>query len=372
MGSRVKVVASVPHWVRAVVGRLHIPAVNMALKAAVAAGVAYQSGLWLPGQLSDYAYYAAYSAVIVLYPTVSDSLKEAARTVLAIMMGVAIALIVQWAARQSAVTVALVVLVGGAFSGLRLLGRQRSWVTFAALFVLTVGGANPNHYAFGYVSQILLGAIIGVSVNYILVAPLSLYDFRGDVARLRHVLVARLRHLSELLREPPEDDLDWASELEDLGEPAARLRSTVAQASRARRWNPRARRRVAEHEALFEKAQTLDRLTLSVRNITMAMEDAQRRDDRQPVLGAREQQAVAEALDALADVLDDPEDSFPTSARAVRADATAQHLLEVVNEAEYFTTEDRFFAANIAIATRRCLRTFSRSNFVPDATEGTD
>ena len=62
----------------------------------------------------------------MFYPTVSDSLKEAARTVVAIMLGVTIALIVQWAAWQSALTVALVVLLGGAFGG------SACWVDNAA------------------------------------------------------------------------------------------------------------------------------------------------------------------------------------------------------------------------------------------------
>ena len=45
MSSTARISSGVPAGIRATMDRVHIPAVNMSLKAAVAAGLAYQAGL---------------------------------------------------------------------------------------------------------------------------------------------------------------------------------------------------------------------------------------------------------------------------------------------------------------------------------------
>ena len=73
---------------------LRKPAVQRGIRAAIAAGLAWQVAVVLPPLLSDYAYYAPLGAVIAVHPTVADSAGAAWRTVLAIMLGFGLAVLV--------------------------------------------------------------------------------------------------------------------------------------------------------------------------------------------------------------------------------------------------------------------------------------
>ena len=62
---------------RALVHQLRRPRLQLVLKASLAAALAWQIGSAVPGSLSEYAYYAPLGAISVIYPAVTDSVREA-------------------------------------------------------------------------------------------------------------------------------------------------------------------------------------------------------------------------------------------------------------------------------------------------------
>ena len=186
---------------RALVHQLRRPRLQLVLKASLAAALAWQIGSAVPGSLSEYAYYAPLGAISVIYPAVTDSVREAARAVVAIGLGIAVAMAIQWVAWPNALTVGLVVAAGTALGGWSWLGEQRSWVPVVGLFVLVLGGAETGTYAAGYVGQIGLGALVGLAVNVLVLPPLSLYDVRRTVSEVRGRVADQLCAMADLLEQ---------------------------------------------------------------------------------------------------------------------------------------------------------------------------
>ena len=192
-----------------------------------------------PGSLGDYAYYAPLGAISVIYPAVTDSLQEAARAMVAIALGIAVAMTLQWVAWPNALTVGLVVAAGIALGGWAWLGEQRTWVPVVGLFVLVLGGAQTETYAAGYLGQIALGAVLGLAVNVAVLPPLSLYDVRRTVGQVRVRVADELRSMADLLeqsrsQETAPDARDWRRELEEL-ESLARADACCRSSGRPRR-----------------------------------------------------------------------------------------------------------------------------------------
>ncbi|MGX6450162.1 aromatic acid exporter family protein, partial [Patulibacter sp. S7RM1-6] len=205
-----------------------------ALKAAVAAGVAWWLGGRLPAPLGPYAYYAALGAMLVVHPALVDSFRATVQIVGAILVGAVLAAVVQALGGTTGVTVAVVVAVGSALSLLPGLGEQRTWVPFAALFVLTVGGEHPTDYVLGYAGQILAGAAVGLLVNLAVLPPTELSDLRDATERLRRRLATRLEWLADRLDDEAAGSSGLGDELVDLQPAVQRVRATAELARRAR------------------------------------------------------------------------------------------------------------------------------------------
>ena len=139
---------------------LREPWVQRGVRAALAAALAWQAAVLLPPALAQYAYYAPLGAVIAVHPTVADSAAAAWRTVLAILLGFGLAVAVQEVTTPipGALTIALIVALAIGVEQWRVLREHASWVSFAAVLMLTVGTADPARYAVGYAGLTLLGA----------------------------------------------------------------------------------------------------------------------------------------------------------------------------------------------------------------------
>ena len=86
---------------------------------------------------------------------------------LAILTGFALAVVVYELTRAvpNALTIALIVALAVVVEQLRLWREQASWVSFAAVLMITVGAADPGDYALRYAGLTFLGAAIGVLVT---------------------------------------------------------------------------------------------------------------------------------------------------------------------------------------------------------------
>ncbi|MCK0113593.1 aromatic acid exporter family protein [Ornithinimicrobium sp. F0845] len=175
---------------------LHHPVTARALKSGIAAGLAFLVGGLLPEPINAYNYYAAMGAFSVVLPALADSLQAALRTVLAIMLGIGVAFVLQLLASTSWWVVGLAIGLAVVVAALPVLRNEASWVPLVALFVLAFGGEDPRQFALGYVVQVPLGAIIGISVNYVLVAPLPIHDLEVGLQHYRLALHDRFRQLA--------------------------------------------------------------------------------------------------------------------------------------------------------------------------------
>mgnify|MGYP004504680511 CR=1 FL=1 len=189
---------------------LREPGVQRGVRAAVAAGLAWQVAVLLPPMLSEYAYYAPLGAVIAVLPTIADSASAAWRSVLAILTGFALSVVVYelTQAVPNALTVAAIVALAVLVEQLRLWREQASWVSFAAVLMLTVGLDDPDTYVLRYAGLTLLGAAIGVLVTAVLFPPLQLTRAVDQIGHTRGLLSSHLSDIAATLREGRVPDPD--------------------------------------------------------------------------------------------------------------------------------------------------------------------
>lgn len=363
---------------------VHHPLTSLVGKSALAAGCAFWLGSFLPGQLDEYRYYAALGAYSVIYPAVSDSLREAARAMAAVLLGVAIAMVVQLAAWTNPLTVAVTVGVAVWLGAVRWLRDQAAWVPVVALFVLAVGGARPEGYAAGYVTQLMLGALVGLTVNFVVFPPLPVHELESSILALRRRLVQQLRSLAVQLMEAsgtpesgaPQPDAGEAGAAEEAGDvltgmvPAReRVRRAMDEARRARRGNPRASRSTKVHRAFFQLGEALQRCSVDVESVARVMQD--------PGGGvARDQQLRHETvtlLNGLADLLELPVTDVPADGQVEAVSRQITRILELVDSPALRGDEARYVVGSVAISARGCLQAFvaAQRRAGPDATRWT-
>ncbi len=343
---------------------LRRPAVQRGVRAAVAAGLAWQVAGLLPPLLSDYAYYAPLGAVIAVHPTIADSAGAAWRSVLAILTGFGLAVAVYELTRAvpSALTITLIVALAVAVEQWRLWREQASWVSFAAVLMLTVGLDDPAAYVLRYAGLTLLGAATGVLVTTVLFPPLQLTRAVEKIARTRSLLVAHLHDVAATLREGrvPEP-AEWADRSEALDRALDRMRSAEAQVERARRANPRAHRWQGRAAGIREQSRALDRVAVLVDDLTsLVVEFSPHRrgiDLVEPGTGW----VLADALDGLAGVVCTPHHRTDGTTRDERDEriATAVAALDRLVGLLRATTvsdDEGFFALGaVAVGVRRGL-----------------
>ena len=160
------------------------PRVALAVKTAVAAGLAWAAVRQAGGFVADYPYYAPLGAVVAVTHTVARSLREAAEAVAAILLGASLAFTARLLDVPVVVSLALVVGVGTLLAGLPFLRSMGSWVPVSGLFVLLVGRSDPVHYPLAYLGLTALGGAIGLAVN-LLFPPLPLLRTERTERRMR-------------------------------------------------------------------------------------------------------------------------------------------------------------------------------------------
>jgi uncharacterized membrane protein YgaE (UPF0421/DUF939 family) len=249
---------------------LRQPWVQRGIRAALAAGLAWQVALLIPS-MAAYAYYAPLGALIAVHPTVADSAAAAWRTVLAILLGFALAIGVYevTAGLPGALVIALIVALAIGLEQWRVLREHASWVSFAAVLMLTVGASDPTAYAVRYAGLTLLGAAIGVLVTTLLFPPMQLTVAQRRVSTARGLLAEQLDRMAAALRrgELPEPG-DWELAGHALGVALDQMRAAEAVVERARRANPRARRWQGTAASIREQSRALDRVAVLVDDLT--------------------------------------------------------------------------------------------------------
>ena len=332
------------------------PRLGLAVRAAIAAAVAWWLAQLVPGPAADYPYYAPLGAVIATTAsTLAGSVRESAQTVAAIALGAAVALTGDALFDQRLVTLAVVVAAGVVLAGLPWLGAGSSWLPTSALFVLILGNENPTGYVLGFAGLTFLGAVVGVVVTA-LVPPLPLTPAEETLATLRDTLAGQLDDLAEGLAQdhPPTQD-EWRGRIRTIDPLLAQMRVAVRQTDEARRGNRRAARYRETAERQYRQARALESLTLLVEDLTLLIAETEVADHEEVPLGPRLRPTAARTLAALAEVLRSVEGASADPEQTRRAYDALEEFTAELRRARVATDHDLFDAGNIVAAVRRSL-----------------
>jgi len=290
----------------------------LAAKTAAAAALAWYLAPFVPFAQSEYSYYAPLGVLVSMYPTVARSASSGIQAVTGLALGIALglgSLAVVGAGVPRIVAVAVVILVGVLLAGVRALGVGRDWVAIAGLFVLLLGGADPDGYSSSYLMTMAFGVLVGVVVNLVVVPPLRVKRADDRLARLRDDLGTALHRIAESLAghdfDPEAADRATAELMGTLTE----VREEVDLADESRRYNPRGRRvqtprdlnrrrldaLTGTADATRELSATLSRLTSDPDVDTRIPDDARR--------------ALAAAIEAVSHLVTTPPEPEATAAQ---------------------------------------------------------
>lgn len=359
----------------------------VAVKAALASGLAYYLGSLLPDPFDGYSYYAALGAFTVVGLVLVDSVRESLQVFGAVALGVTIAVAVQALTFANPVTIALTIAAGVLLGSSRVFGAQRTWAPLAALFVLATGGQDPEPMALGYVVQIPLGVLVGIVVNVVVFTPLGDEDLEPAAAAVQQRLAVQMRSYAEILRDQSGDVFregtatqgqglvggteEVAEETEaaarrgevvhdnvvELEQAQARLRSAIIQARRAMRGNPRIRlRRRDVPTRQLDRAEALSRCAATLMAVGVVLgQSAPALSDEGVALRRRS----AAALDQAADVFTQPETAREDPEVVARSRRSIQHVLDQAESMPARDGLDDVLFGALALAIQDALKTFA-------------
>ncbi|HEY6800881.1 MAG TPA: FUSC family protein, partial [Agromyces sp.] len=167
------------------------------LKSAVATIAAWLVASWLiPGPLPVFA---AIAALLVVQPSVNQSLGKAIERSIGVIIGVLVATGISLALGQSTWVILLAVVVAMLVAWLlKITPGTSNQVAISAMLVLALGASSPE-YALNRVLETLIGAAIGIIVNALLVPPVAVAPAREQLARLGGELAASVDRLADAL-----------------------------------------------------------------------------------------------------------------------------------------------------------------------------
>ncbi|GAA1932365.1 hypothetical protein GCM10009775_25490 [Microbacterium aoyamense] len=146
--------------------------------------------------------FAAIAALLVVQPSVNQSLTKALERSIGVIAGVVIAsaLGIAFGGATWVILLATVIALLVAWA-LRMTPGTANQVAISALLVLALGGTTPS-YALDRILETLLGAAIGIVVNLVIVPPVAVSPARDAVDGLAAELAASLERLASALESP--------------------------------------------------------------------------------------------------------------------------------------------------------------------------
>ncbi|WP_127794524.1 aromatic acid exporter family protein [Agromyces sp. LHK192] len=226
-------------------------------KAAVATIAAWLIAGWLiPGPLPVFA---AIAALLVVQPSVNQSLGKAIERSVGVILGVLVATGLSFVLGDASWVVLVAIMVALVIAwALRMTAGTANQVAISAMLVLALGGTSPQ-YALDRVLETLIGAVIGIIVNVVIVPPVALRPARADLSLLGGELAGSLERLASALESP-----QGAREMQQTMIEARLLRpmrdaadASISAAEESLMLNPR---RSAHRGELAEDRALLDRI----------------------------------------------------------------------------------------------------------------
>ncbi|SFR83144.1 Aromatic acid exporter family member 1 [Agromyces sp. CF514] len=227
------------------------------LKTSVATIAAWLiAGALIPAQLPVFA---AIAALLVVQPSVNQSLGKGIERSIGVLLGVIVASSLAFAFGDSSWIVLVAVLVAMAIAWvLKVSPATGNQVAISAMLTLALGASTPN-YALDRVLETLIGAAIGIIVNAAIVPPVAIAPARREAALLGGELAASADRLARAL-----ETKQTRADIEALMIEARLLRpmreaadAAIAAGTESLTLNPR---RSAHREELAQLRELLDQL----------------------------------------------------------------------------------------------------------------
>jgi uncharacterized membrane protein YgaE (UPF0421/DUF939 family) len=244
----------------------------LAARAGVAAGLAWAAAL--PVAPNHLPYLAPISAVLVVQPTVFDTLSRAGQRVGGVLVGVVAALALARFVPIDAWIVGVVAFVG-LLVGLALrLGPQGALqVPISALLVLLVGSITPG-YGGARLGESLIGAAIGAVVALLSPAAPSPRDAMTSATDTMRDAADLLHHIGTELGSAwsPDQAEGWQGLSSGLVDEARNARERLEAERLTTRWNAMARRARQRLDQVEDALVAAERVTIQVQAIARALE----------------------------------------------------------------------------------------------------
>ena len=309
------------------------PRLQLAMKAGLAAGIAFAVAPYMPGSAADYPYYAPLGALVAMYENVAGSVRQGVQTLAGLAIGVGLAFVLFILGSPTPVTVGIVMGFGVILAGLPNIGAGRDWIPTAALLVLLVGGHNPDQFSFGYLLQMGVGVSVGILVNLLVFPPLHFRAAELSIAEHRLALARQLSDMAKALKEswPPEHE-DWSKRSDALETSARAVRLAVEKADASRRANPRRRLHPRDIQLDYRNLRDLERVTFHVQDVTQVLADVIWAEDTPFVVPDEYAAPLADAMASVGDILRsiEEEDADQQLERIEAADSTIEALTATV------------------------------------------
>lgn len=210
--------------------------------------------------------FAAIAALIVVQPSVNQSLAKGIERSVGVILGVVLAYGVGYLfGTASWVILAAIVVALVAAWALKLGPGSANQIPISAMLVLSIGTLAPG-YAIDRILETIIGAAIGLAVNVLIVPPVLLQPAHLAVARLGREVAASMDRLQRVLREPTTqaslgETLTKARELRALRETAE---GAILRGEESLTLNPR---RGRHRRVLQRDVELLSRLSILVTRV---------------------------------------------------------------------------------------------------------
>ncbi|WP_142058842.1 aromatic acid exporter family protein [Pseudarthrobacter sp. B4EP4b] len=277
---------------------------QLAAKAALAAGLAFLIAPLMPGSASHYAYYAPLGALVAMYHNVAGSVRQGVQALTGLAVGIGLAVVLVNIADPSPLTVAIFMGIGVLLGGLPGLGSGSDWIPTAALLVLLVGGSNADDFSFGYLVQMGAGVAVGIAVNFLVFPPLHLKAAAASLDDLRLALGRQMTDMGTALKEewPPEHE-EWSRRSDELAAATRSVRHLVKEADASRRANPRRKLHPRDIDRDYRNLRQLERVSFHVQDMTDVLSDVIWENDVPYTVPLEDNVPLADAITATGELL---------------------------------------------------------------------
>lgn len=316
----------------------------LAFKTAGAAALAWYLAPLVPFAQNEYSYYAPLGVLVSMYPTIARSAFSGLQTLIGLAVGIGLGLGAQalvGIGMPRIIAVAAVVGLGVLLAGLRSLGSGREWVAIAGLFVLLLGGADPDGYSSSYLITVAFGVLVGVVVNLVVIPPLHLRQAEDRLVALRAGLGDALREMADALAGHAFDPEPARAAATRLADALADVREEVELADESRRYNPRGRRSSLPRDAHQRRLEALAVAAEATRELTAAVAELTEADDVDERLPTDVRHSLATTIRAVAGMVSDRAGTDTAALRLDDADAALDDYVARVSRMGVENSEDR-------------------------------